>query len=173
MFKMLTGLAATILLSTTALAQDDSATADADAETRMELARETMRLSGGEGIMAQMLDIMTPTLRPALMQQYPEASDDQVSRSIDLIAQSFQDASPELLEASARVYAENFTAEEIDAINDFYRTPVGAKLTELLPTISQEASLAGQRTATRVMMEINPQVRAIMTEGAGEPESEG
>lgn len=170
MFKMLSALAATVLLSTTALVQDDEA---ADAETRMELARETMRLSGGEGILTQMLDLMMPTLRPALMQQYPEASDDQVSRAMDVIAKAFRDASPELLEASARVYAENFTAQEIEAINDFYRTPVGAKLTELLPTISQEASLAGQRMATRAMMEINPQVRAIMTEEAGEPESEG
>lgn len=155
MFKILTGLAAAFFLASTACAQDDY-------EARMALAQETMQLSGADGMVTQMLDMMMPTMEPALRQQYPGADDAQVQAALDLIAGAFNAAAPEMVEASAQVYAENFTAEELAAINAFYRTQAGEKLTELLPVITQETSLVGQRIGMRVMQSINPRVVEIM-----------
>ncbi len=46
------------------------------------------------------------------------------------------------------VYLRLFTLEEVEEINRFYRTPTGAKLIELLPTLTREAASAGEQLAS-------------------------
>ncbi|MFM7427008.1 MAG: DUF2059 domain-containing protein [Elainella sp.] len=46
------------------------------------------------------------------------------------------------------VYMRLFTLEEVEEINQFYRTPTGAKLIELLPTLTREATRAGEQLAS-------------------------
>jgi hypothetical protein len=139
-----------------------------DAEARLELARETMALTGAEGLAEQMLDMMMPTMAPAIRQQYPDASDAQVAEALDRISSAMREASPELVDGGAQVYADMFTADELEAINAFYRTPAGARLVELMPELTRRSSLVGQRVATRVMITINPEIQAIMSAEADE-----
>ena len=160
MLKALTALAGALVLASAAGAQEENA------QARLDLARETMALTGADGMVNQMLDMMMPTMRPALMQQYPDATDAQIAEAIDLIRDAFREASPELVDGGAQVYADLFTVEELEAINAFYRTPAGAKLVELLPEVTERSNLIGQRVATRVMMGVNPQINAIMQAGA-------
>lgn len=157
MERLIIGLSAIFVFFAAGGAQAD------DAETRLELARETMALTGAEGLAEQMLDMMMPTMTPAIRQQYPDASDAQVAEALDLISTAMREASPELVDGGAQVYAEMFTAEELQAINAFYRTPAGARLVELMPELTRRSGLVGQRVATRVMITINPKVQAIMT----------
>lgn len=46
------------------------------------------------------------------------------------------------------VYMRLFTLEEVEEINRFYRTPTGAKLIDLLPTLTREAARAGEQLAS-------------------------
>lgn len=161
MQRLISGLGALLVLAATSGAQAE------EAEDRLDLARETMVLTGAEGMASQMLDLMMPTMGPAIRQQYPDASDAQVAAALALIAEAFREASPEMVDGAAQIYAEMFTAQELEAINAFYRTPAGAKLVELMPELTQRSNLVGQRAATRVMVTINPQIEALMAE---EPE---
>ncbi len=43
------------------------------------------------------------------------------------------------------IYDKHFTEEEIDQLIDFYNTPIGKKSIEVLPMITQESLIAGQK----------------------------
>lgn len=43
------------------------------------------------------------------------------------------------------IYHKHFTLEELQFTLDFYKTPIGAKMAKLLPQVSQEAMMAGQK----------------------------
>jgi hypothetical protein len=45
----------------------------------------------------------------------------------------------------ADIYARNFTAAEIREVTAFYHSPVGQKLLEKMPVISQESMAIGQK----------------------------
>ena len=55
-----------------------------------------------------------------------------------------------LLETTAELYAEKFSADELRAILEFYNSPVGIKLKELAP----EFALAGVEASQTTMMDV-------------------
>ena len=55
-----------------------------------------------------------------------------------------------LLETTATLYAERFSADELKAILEFYKSPVGIKLKELAP----EFALAGVEASQTTMMDV-------------------
>ena len=55
-----------------------------------------------------------------------------------------------LLETTATLYAERFSADELRAILEFYKSPVGIKLKELAP----EFALAGVEASQTTMMDV-------------------
>jgi len=146
-----------IALSLPVWAQDD-------AQARLEAARETMALSGAEAGAVQAMEMMLPTLRPALRQQYPDASSEQMDRAIALISETMAATGPEIAEAGARSYANRFTLTELEEINAFYRTETGTKMVRLLPVLMQEGAIEGQQIGALAMGSIQPEIQAIMTE---------
>ena len=44
----------------------------------------------------------------------------------------------------AKMYAENYTAKELDEINAFYKTPVGQKSAKLMPKMAVDSAKIGQ-----------------------------
>jgi uncharacterized protein len=54
----------------------------------------------------------------------------------------------------AAVYARNFTADELRQVTAFYRTPVGQKMLEKLPAITQESMTVGQKFGQSVAAEL-------------------
>ena len=64
-----------------------------------------------------------------------------------------------LLETTATLYAEKFSADELRAILEFYRSPVGIKLKELAP----EFALAGvETTQTDVMSSFQAKIQETL-----------
>jgi hypothetical protein len=49
------------------------------------------------------------------------------------------------VEASAAIYARHFTVDELKQITAFYRNPVGQKMLEKLPIVTQESVVIGQK----------------------------
>lgn len=50
----------------------------------------------------------------------------------------------ELINMTAEIYAKHFTAQELDELIAFYKTPIGKKLIEKLPIITSESMEKGQ-----------------------------
>lgn len=147
-----------------ALALSQAVWAQDDAQARLEAARETMVLSGAEAGAVQMMDMMMPSMVPALRQQYPNASAEQLDRAMALISETMAATGPEIVEVSAQAYANRFTLAELEEINAFYRSETGVKMVRLLPALMQEGAIEGQQIAMLAMGSIQPQIQAIMTE---------
>jgi hypothetical protein len=54
----------------------------------------------------------------------------------------------------ASIYASNFTAEELQDIETFYRRPTGQKLLEKMQTITQQSMQIGQAVGQRAAEDI-------------------
>jgi hypothetical protein len=65
-----------------------------------------------------------------------------------------------LLETTAEIYAEKFSADELRAILEFYKSPVGVKLKTLAP----ELTLAGVEASQTSMMDVMSSFQAKIQE---------
>jgi hypothetical protein len=83
------------------------------------------------------------SLKPALTQDRPEIERD-YDAMMPTIAEAFTPYYTAMIDGIATVYATNFTAAELGEIEAFYRQPVGQKLLEKMPAISQQALAVGQ-----------------------------
>jgi len=66
---------------------------------------------------------------------------------------------PELKQRMIMIYAQNFTAEELHAINEFYATPAGQKTIELMPKITQQAIAIGISESEKMLPAMEQRIR--------------
>jgi uncharacterized protein len=90
--------------------------------------------------------LMLQQLKPAIVQGRPE-----VARDFDAMVPVLQEllttqsaGMAKLLEDIAAIYARHFTVDEMRQLIAFYRAPLGQKLLDKMPTITQESMTAGQ-----------------------------
>jgi hypothetical protein len=81
-----------------------------------------------------------------------------------VIGEALRSTGPEMMEATAALYAERFTAAELEAINAFYQTDAGRKTITLLPELMQQGAMMGQQLSVQAMTDIQPRIDAIMTQ---------
>jgi hypothetical protein len=67
-----------------------------------------------------------------------------------------------LLEATAKIYAEKFSEDELRAILEFYQTSVGKKLKALAPDLAMAGAEAGQKAMMDVMPSFQSKIHATM-----------
>jgi uncharacterized protein len=87
-------------------------------------------------------------MRPALTQDRPEIEQD-YDAMMPMIAEAFTPYYSAMIDGVAAVYANNFTADELREIEAFYRQPVGQKMLEKLPAISQQSLAVGQEVSRK------------------------
>jgi uncharacterized protein len=89
------------------------------------------------------MPLILQALKPAIVQGRPE-----VERDYDAVAKQVLDEATgmfgELAELLAGIYASNFTASELRELTAFYRSPIGQKLADRHPAITQQSVVAGQ-----------------------------
>jgi len=102
------------------------------------------------------LPIIFQQLKPAIVQGRPE-----VERDYDAMVPMFlqvMNAQTELMarlvDEIAMIYAQNFTVDEMRRVTAFYREPVGQKLLDSMPVITQQSMAAGQRFGQLIAVEL-------------------
>ena len=65
----------------------------------------------------------------------------------DVLMPDFNASVPDLTEAMLQPWATNFTAGDLKALQEFYSTPVGAKLLKTAPLVAQQVQRATQAWA--------------------------
>jgi uncharacterized protein len=83
------------------------------------------------------------TLKPALTQDRPEIERD-YDAMMPTIIDAFTPYYNAMLDDVATVYANNFTVGELREIEAFYRQPVGQKLLEKTPALTQQSNQVSQ-----------------------------
>lgn len=123
----------TLLCVSLALLLTSASGAEISREKRAEIDR-MLRLTGMEKIMAQMKDQMLGALKTQVTQVPPEMWD-RLGKKLDMA---------EFLDQIIALYDKYYTIEDLRAVNAFYSTPVGQKILQTLPQITQESMLIGQ-----------------------------
>lgn len=107
---------------------------NAQADTKEKLVKEMLELSGAGKMAFQTMEMMISSYK----KQMPDVKTD----FWDEFMKEAQTG--DLITMIAPVYAKHFTEDEIKELIAFYKTPVGKKLVEKLPAISQESYSIGE-----------------------------
>ncbi len=91
-----------------------------------------------------LLNVMRNQLVQSTIQASGKSVEDAVKIVDELLMPDFNAAVPDLTEAMLQPWANNFTAGELKTLQDFYSTPVGAKLLKTIPAVSQQVAQATQ-----------------------------
>lgn len=153
MFKLIICGFAALTLSVSAYAQEID-------EERLALAHELLKLSGVEALTEQAMEATMPTLLPGIQQQYPGASIQQYNEAIAILSEALLAAVPEIISASAEIYARRFTADELRDINAFYRTETGRKMVAEQPAMLAEITQISERLGLTAALSVNDEVQA-------------
>ena len=132
------------------------ATAQQDEKNaRLEAARVVMLKSG----VSRALDSIIPQISAQLLRADSKGRSELMRRELqdvyDGLETEFLKRKDELIQEVATIYANEFTAEELQAIAAFYETPVGQKLVRKLPTLISKSSDIGRRWGEKIGIELD------------------
>jgi uncharacterized protein len=107
--------------------------------------RQLLDMTGSAALAQQMMDSMEQAVRPAIANALPPGQ--YRDELVDLFFQKFRSKldGKRLVDLAVSRYDENFSDEEIKGLMNFYATPLGKKVTTLLPKITAELQQDGQR----------------------------
>lgn len=89
---------------------------------------------------------------------------EQVNEAIAQTISSYTDEKDDLMNQIARIYAQQFTVEELQEIIDFFQTDVGKKYVEAQPEISQDFGQVMSVFRNNLQTEFFSRVRAELEE---------
>ncbi len=143
----------------------NAAAEDIDAEYRA-LVDEVLEITGAIKIGEQMGEFMATELFRVLRTNDLSVPD----RAYDILAEEISAIMKEELNAGSfnemmyPVYHKYLTATDLQALIDFYSSPEGKKIAELLPQISQEGMMAGQQWGLSLSPKIQERIRTRLEE---------
>jgi len=149
------GILAAVMLVMTAPAYAGEADAKigTDDPSRIAAARELMDVMG---VTAQMEAAMS-TMKQAFLKGAEDAPADKKAE----FAAGFDDGvkrlmayRDDMLTDFAKLYASNFTAEEMQSVTTFYRSGAGAKFVQLMPKLMEEGAAIGMKYSARMIDEL-------------------
>jgi len=107
--------------------------------------RHLLDVTGAKALMTQQMASMESTLRPLLTNSFPPG--EYRDRLIQLFFEKFHSqADPEtLVKLVIPVYDKYLSEEDIKGMIQFYSTPLGKKMIDVLPKLMAESNEAGQQ----------------------------
>lgn len=112
-----------------------------DAKHRAALAHEVVKLFDLRALMSNVLTVTSKTLLPIIL----EANPGQDARIDPIVKDAVQKAilahMDELEKNRAAVYAEFFTAPELEQLRDFYKSPAGQKMIKVTPDMMARSAV--------------------------------
>lgn len=134
--------------------------ADAD-PARVAAAKELLAATGA----AKQFDVAVPLITQQLENAFVNFKPDhaaEIKEVFRLIPEKFSQRKEELLNEVAQAYADKLTADEINEIVKFYKTPIGAKFVQLQPDLLQQTMKLGQAWSRKIGQEIEQEVRKTL-----------
>jgi hypothetical protein len=128
-----------------------------DAEKHQNIAK-LVEITGTLQYATALLDRMLPQMIDVIRKSNPEIPQ-QVLDALEKDGKDeFHKALPELIEPIIAIYDANYSAEEVRQLLDFYQSPLGRKMIERMPQITQQSMAvgsawgqsAGERVAERI-----------------------
>jgi uncharacterized protein len=100
-----------------------------------------------------LLPMIMKNLKPAIVQNRSDIERDYDAMT-PILLDGFQARVGELSEAVAIIYASNFSAEDLQTLTAFYKTPTGQKFLQKTPGVAAQTMAAGQKFGQSVATEL-------------------
>lgn len=156
MSKFVLGLIA-VVLSTHVTAQSETVTEELEVAIN-QLLEETGALEMGEQMAEVFVAQMSETLRQSRPDLPPVAFEIIREETMIVVREEMERGSFQSM--IVPIYAQFFTLEEIEEMLVFYRSPVGKKSVEVMPSLTQQSMQAGERWG----MLVGPTIGTRITE---------
>lgn len=132
------------------------------AETREE--RLAVATEYNDAALADMdMDAMITTMwEPLVTQVAPQATDEQKDQIHALYVETFQPRMTEMMKQQPDIMADIYSLEELEALRDFYATPVGKSVIMKLPQVMQAIQPQLMAMVQETIPTIIPQVQQIL-----------
>ncbi len=111
---------------------------------------ELMDVTGG----SKTFDSITAMMRQHVSAAATEATGTaDATKLFDDMMTKFATYKPQMLQETAALYAQKFTAAELKTITEFYKSGPGAKFIVAMPELMKEGGAIGQKYAMKMMQE--------------------
>lgn len=135
--------------------------------------RKLFEVQGTKKSMEQVISEMSANMKPTLSKMLPPG--EYQDKLIPLFFEKFQNKlkTDDLLDLIVPIYDKHLSTEDIDGLVQFYQTPLGKKMTSVLPQVLVESQTAamnmGQELGRKAMMEVlaeHPELEKAMEDAA-------
>jgi len=141
---------AVVVLAVAVVMSGATAASAGEPSREEELAKQLMEVSGVGEMLQQFMTQMAQSLRSSQGEASEEFWD-------EFLAQADLEG---LEEAVAGIYLTHFTAEEMEASLEFYRSPAGQSILQKMPVVMQEAMAIGQQWGMELGQKISDELEA-------------
>lgn len=128
---------------------------------RLAAARDLLQATNTEAQFATVIPMMFGQLKQAMPPSNPKMQDE-LNTVFEEVEKQFVVRRGEVLDQIAILYAQRFSVEEMKALADFYRSPMGQKFITAIPELTAEAMKMGNAWGRRIAMDAERKVREEM-----------
>ncbi|HET7714683.1 MAG TPA: DUF2059 domain-containing protein [Bauldia sp.] len=151
----LAALAMAFSLGGQAIAQEVS-------QSHLDAALEAVKSAGAARGFDSVLPALADRVKSRLIRVRPDLHQE-ISAIVEQVALQLTTRRADLDQAVAKVWAKNFTEDELVTIAEFYRSPTGQKFAEIGPRVIQDSLRAVEAWSTRVGEELYEMSREELT----------
>ncbi|WP_395644493.1 DUF2059 domain-containing protein [Terricaulis sp.] len=175
MLKFAMALVAATLFVTPCFAQTSDAAAAQTAQSsdvdpaRLAAARRVVASNGSSASFRFYVDQMVPLFMAPIARAHG-LNEAQTQVATRLVSEEMLASTDELVELIARVYAIHFPTEDLNALADFYESPLGQRLVTAMPEVMADSGRVSQVFAEQVMApRMQARIRALEADGRLNP----
>lgn len=129
---------------------------------RLEAATELIQTINMDKMMSGILPNMLNVFKAQELRRYP-GKQKEIEAIFTVITDIFKNRTNELTMKVAILYAETFTAEELQELDRFYKSDLGQKILGRLPGLMQKSMKMGQEWGTSLAPEIARKLQELKT----------
>jgi hypothetical protein len=128
---------------------------------RLAAARDLLQATNTDAQFSTVIPMMFGQLKQSIPPSGPKMQEE-LDKVFAEIQTQFIERRNEVLDQIANLYAAKFTADEMKALADFYRSPIGQKFIAAVPELTAEAMKMGNIWGRRIAMDAERKVRDEM-----------
>lgn len=118
---------------------------------RIAAAKQLMEVTGVMKQMDNMIAVMGDGFRKGARDAGGGRAVEAISSEFDSHMQRLMSYREAMLEEFALIYAQRFTAEELNAVTDFYRSPTGKKFIAAMPDLMRAGAQIGMKYSQKAL----------------------
>ncbi len=131
------------------------------APDRLAAAHDLLQATNTDAQFAAVIPMMFAQLKQSIPPSGPKMQEE-LDRVFQETEKQFLDRRSEVLDQIALLYARKFTAEEMKALADFYRSPLAQKFITAIPELTVEAMKIGNNWGRQIATDAEQKVRDEM-----------